>query len=248
MNYNSNFISKGHKKSNLQQTPSNGPQTGNPNLSFIFNSDLSQIGENSAGKKSDSKKKESQKKKSTNFLANDDTTSINLLNNGFGDLADDKSNFGDASFMSAVCGHQFEKLLRLNKNQDSISKSCSIGDRAGLESMPESSSIDDPLNQGFIARSGIMGEGADFSRVLSKNNSFLRKETTEGNISENNHNQGNAGFGGARGRGFVGDSSVRGDGTSEGFALILNCSFLDDGSKVNGSSMRENPVSNRKKN
>lgn len=91
-----------------------------------------------------------------------------------------------------------------------------------------------------------MSDGNEFSRVLSKNNSFLRKETTEGNVSSNNHNQGNGGFNGARGRGFLGDTSVRGDGTTEGFALILNCSFLNDGSKVNGSSIGENTVSNGK--
>jgi hypothetical protein len=247
MKYKSNLPFKSNKQFNPRETPSNGPQTGHLNASFIFNSDLSQIGENS-NRKNDSKKKETFNKNASKFLVNDDAKSINLTGNGFGDLGEDKSNLGDASFMSAVCGHAFEGLLRLNNNQDSISKSCLMKERADLESMGESSGIDDPLNQGFIGRNGTMGEGNEFSRVFSKNNSFLQKETTEGNVSSNNHNQGNGGFNAARGRGFVGDTSFRGDRTSEGFALVLNCSFLNDSSKVNGSSMRKNTVSNRKKN
>lgn len=130
MNYKNQIcLPKATKKFNQRETPSNGPQTGNPNASFIFNSDLSQIGENS-NEKNDSKQKETFNKDAAKFLVNDDAKSINLAGN-----IEDKSNLGNASFMSAVCGHAFEGLLRLNVNQDSISKSCLLEERADLESM-----------------------------------------------------------------------------------------------------------------
>jgi hypothetical protein len=131
MNYKSNLPSKSNKQFNHLETPSNGPKTGNPNASFIFNSDLSQIGENSNEKNiSKEKKPETFYKNAAKFLVNDDAKSINFAGN-----IEDKSNLGDASFMSAVCGHAFEGLLRLNKNQDSNSKSCLLEERADLESM-----------------------------------------------------------------------------------------------------------------